>query len=142
MEASKGQSIQHQIGELHKDPLRFGLNGVKSDLVGSHPLEVSYESVLTTQEVTKRKMLDSTYGSSFSLRMDMDRQILSRFKRPPGAIPSSTIGLEAMTGRLDNEFGFGEYLNDQLESFRPPNMHHAMEVELNISKGPICPSFI
>lgn len=33
-----------------------------------------------------------------------------RFQRPPGAIPSSLLGLEAVTGSLDN-FGFEDYLN-------------------------------
>ncbi|CAK9136872.1 unnamed protein product [Ilex paraguariensis] len=60
-----------------------------------------------------------------------------------GAIPSSMLGLEAMTGCLE-DFGFEDYLNDPRESetFRPADMHHGMEVNLGISKGPICPSFI
>lgn len=33
-----------------------------------------------------------------------------RFQRPPGAIPSSMLGLEALTGSLD-DFGFEDYLN-------------------------------
>lgn len=33
-----------------------------------------------------------------------------RFQRPPGAIPSSFLGLEAITGSLEN-FGFEDYLN-------------------------------
>lgn len=33
-----------------------------------------------------------------------------RFQRPPGAIPSSMLGLEALTGTLD-DFGFEDYLN-------------------------------
>lgn len=43
MEAPK--TIEHQIGGVQNDALRFGLQGVKSDLVGSHPLESAYESV-------------------------------------------------------------------------------------------------
>ncbi|KAK2992295.1 hypothetical protein RJ640_020288 [Escallonia rubra] len=37
MEAPK--TIEHQIGGMKNDALRFGLYGVKSDIVGSHPLE-------------------------------------------------------------------------------------------------------
>lgn len=33
-----------------------------------------------------------------------------RFQRPPGAIPSSMLGLEAYTGSLDH-IGFEDYLN-------------------------------
>lgn len=44
MESPK--KIAHEIGGVKRDALRFGLNGVKSDIVGSHPLESSYESVI------------------------------------------------------------------------------------------------
>lgn len=43
MESPK--KIAHEIGGVKNDALRFGLHGVKSDIVGSHPLESSYESV-------------------------------------------------------------------------------------------------
>lgn len=45
MEA-KESMIAHEVGQIQKDPLRFGLQGVKSDIVGSHPLESLYQSVL------------------------------------------------------------------------------------------------
>uniref|UniRef100_A0A453PY60 Proteasome maturation factor UMP1 family protein n=2 Tax=Aegilops tauschii subsp. strangulata TaxID=200361 RepID=A0A453PY60_AEGTS len=79
----------------------------------------------------------------------LDAQILSRyqlvrdkFQRPPGALPSSMLGYEAMTGSLD-DFGFEDYLNlpQDSDSLRIPDMHHGMEVRLGLSKGPICPSF-
>lgn len=28
------------------------------------------------------------------------------------------------------------------ETLRTPDMHHAMEVRLGLSKGPVCPSFL
>ncbi|XP_048328845.1 cyclin-B1-2 [Ziziphus jujuba] len=141
MEAPK--SIAHEIGGAKNDALRFGLHGVRSNIVGSHPLESSCQSMKETQEQMKRKFLANTYGSAFPLKMDLDMQILSRFQRPPGAIPSSMLGLEALTGSLD-DFGFEDYLNDPRESevFRPVDMHHGMEVRLGLSKGPVCPSFM
>ncbi|XP_044468448.1 cyclin-B1-2-like [Mangifera indica] len=141
MEAPK--NIPHEIGGIQNNALRFGLHGVKSDIVGSHPLEISYQSARKTQEDMKRKILANTYGTAFPLKMDLDRQILSRFQRPPGPIPSSMLGLEALTGSLD-DFGFEDYLNDprESESFRPLDMHHGMEVHLGLSKGPVAPSFI
>lgn len=36
--------------------------------------------------------------------------LFRRFQRPPGAISSSYLGLEAMTGALE-DFGFEDYLN-------------------------------
>lgn len=37
--------IEHEIGGVRNDALRFGLHGVKSEIVGSHPLESAYQSV-------------------------------------------------------------------------------------------------
>uniref|UniRef100_A0A2P2KWT9 Cyclin-B1-2-like n=1 Tax=Rhizophora mucronata TaxID=61149 RepID=A0A2P2KWT9_RHIMU len=141
MEAPK--TIAHEIGGIQNDALRFGLHGVKSDLLSSHPLESAYHSTRKNEEEMRRKILANTYGSAFPLKMDLDRQILSRFQRPPGPVPSSMLGLEALTGSLD-DFGFEDYLNDPRESetFRPADMHHGMEVHLGLSKGPVCPSFI
>ncbi|XP_019165011.1 PREDICTED: cyclin-B1-2-like [Ipomoea nil] len=141
MEAPK--TIPHEIGGVRADALRFGLHGVKSDIVGSHPLESAYEDTKVRQEEMKRKILANTYGLALPTKMELERRILSRFQRPPGVIPSSMLGLEAMTGALE-DFGFEDYLNDPKESetLRPASMHHGMEVRLGLSKGPVCPSFI
>ncbi|KAF8399177.1 hypothetical protein HHK36_015042 [Tetracentron sinense] len=185
-EMENSKTIAHEIGGIQNDALRFGLQGVKSEIVGSHPFQSAHESTKKTQEEMKRRILSNTYGTAFPLKMDLDRQILSRyefqkklhpmfmgafgrktpmklrllllsrfthlwnaetililFQRPPGAIPSSMLGLEALTGDLDN-FGFEDYLNDprDSETFLPADTHHGMEVRLGLSKGPVCPSFI
>lgn len=44
------KTIAHQIGGLQNDALRFGLHGVKSDIVGSHPLESSLQSVISLSQ--------------------------------------------------------------------------------------------
>ncbi|XP_043693914.1 cyclin-B1-2-like [Telopea speciosissima] len=141
MEGSK--TISQEIGGIEKDALRFGLHGVKSEIVGDHPLQSALKSTRITEKQMKRKILASTYGSAFPLKMDLDRQILSRFQRPPGALPSSMLGLEALTGILD-EFGFEDYHPDphESETLLPVDMHHGMEVHLGLSKGPACPGFI
>ncbi|CAH9106722.1 unnamed protein product [Cuscuta europaea] len=141
MDASK--TIPHEIGGVKNDALRFGFHGVKSDLVGSHPLESAYEENKTSQEKMKRTVLANTYGFALPTRMELERRILSRFQRPVGAIPSSMLGLEAMTRALE-DFGFEDYLNDpkESESVRPSNLHHGMEVRIGLSKGPVCPNFI
>ncbi|MFX9846109.1 proteasome maturation protein, partial [Acinetobacter baumannii] len=124
------------------DPLRYGIHGVKSDIIEPHPFQSDFRSAKLRQEDMNRKILTHTYGAAFPMKMELDRQILSKFQRPPGAIPSSYLGLEAITGSLDN-FGFEDYLNDpkESESYRPVDMHHAMEVRLGLSSGPPCPSF-
>ncbi|KAK6154915.1 hypothetical protein DH2020_009163 [Rehmannia glutinosa] len=125
------------------DPLRYGIHGVKSDIIEPHPLESAYHSSKVRQEDIKRKILMNTYGAAFPMKMELDRQILAKFQRPSGAIASSYVGLEAMTGTLES-FGFEDYLNDprDSESFRPVDMHHGMEVRLGLSKGPPHPSFM
>lgn len=37
--------ISHQVGEFQNDVFRFDIHGVKSDIVGSHPLETLCQSV-------------------------------------------------------------------------------------------------
>ncbi|KAK6129062.1 hypothetical protein DH2020_037196 [Rehmannia glutinosa] len=145
------------------DPLRYGIHGVKSDIIEPHPLESAYHSSKVRQEDIKRKILMNTYGAAFPMKMELDRFCLSagglfkvvksqegkkgggecsellgehlqttvyttadKFQRPSGAIASSYVGLEAMTGTLES-FGFEDYLNDprDSESFRPVDMHHA-----------------
>ncbi|CAN6470885.1 unnamed protein product [Victoria cruziana] len=135
------RSMAHDVAGVH-DTLRFGLSGVKNDLGVAHPLQ-SPDSTVKRQAETKRMVLGNTYGSAFHLRMDLDRQILSRFQRPSSALPSSMLGLEAVTGSLD-DFNFEDYLNDPRESetFRPVDMHNGMEIRLGLSKGPAYPSFI
>ncbi|KAH6761802.1 Proteasome maturation factor UMP1 [Perilla frutescens var. hirtella] len=125
------------------DLLRFGIHGVKSDIIEPHPLQSARRSAKLTQEEMKKKILSNTYGAAFPMKMELDRQILSKFQRPPGAIPSSFVGLEAFTGAME-DFGFEDYLNDprESESVRPVDLHHAMEVRLGLSKGPPCPSFM
>ncbi|KAG2289893.1 hypothetical protein Bca52824_049497 [Brassica carinata] len=70
MESPK--KIAHEIGGLKRDAVRFGLNGVKSDIVGSHLF---------------------IYSSS---------DLHPRFQRPSGPIPSSMLGLEVYTGAIDD----------------------------------------
>ncbi|KAL7256426.1 hypothetical protein ACSBR1_010364 [Camellia fascicularis] len=112
--ANTEKAIAHEIGGLQNDTFRFGLRSVKSDIVGSHPLQSAYQSTKEVQEQMKRRILLNTYGSALPLKMDLDRQMLSRFQRPPGPIPSSMLGLEALTGSLDG-FGFEDYLSETVQ---------------------------
>uniref|UniRef100_A0A0E0NM89 Proteasome maturation factor UMP1 family protein n=1 Tax=Oryza rufipogon TaxID=4529 RepID=A0A0E0NM89_ORYRU len=120
---ASGGVVKKEIGGNH-DVLRFGVNdSVKGDLAPPHPLQAS---------VHKANMKDVL----------IDDLSVARFQRPPGALPSSMLGYEALTGSLD-DLGFEDYLNlpQDSESFRAPDMHHGMEVRLGLSKGPVCPSF-
>ncbi|KAL2983022.1 hypothetical protein AAZX31_12G018400 [Glycine max] len=109
-DASASKFIPHQIGGVQNDVLRFGLHGVKSDIVGSHPLQSSLQSTRRMDEAMKKQCKVNLYGTAFPLKEELDRQILSRFQRPPGPIPSSMLGLETVTGSVDH-FGFEDCLN-------------------------------
>ncbi|KAL6911650.1 hypothetical protein ACP4OV_000455 [Aristida adscensionis] len=134
--------MKREVGETH-DALRFGMDaGVRADLLPRHPVQSALQSEAKFWAEKKQSGAAAIYGSAFNIRRDLDAQILSKFQRPPGALPSSMLGYEALTGSLD-DFGFEDYLNmpQDSDSFRQPDMHHGMEVRLGLSKGPICPSF-
>ncbi|WZZ67988.1 hypothetical protein YC2023_079358 [Brassica napus] len=163
MESPK--KIAHEIGGVKRDALRFGLNGVKSDIVGSHPLESSYESVISLPlfQLAIESVCFSEYYLNFPgkeiARVDEEDYHWAYLRyctstedgygqanpltRPSGPIPSSMLGLEVYTGAID-DFGFEDYLNDprDSETFKPVDLHHGMEVRLGMSKGPVSPSFM
>ncbi|KAF2940045.1 hypothetical protein DAI22_03g241577 [Oryza sativa Japonica Group] len=139
---ASGSIVKKEVGENH-DVLRFGFNNsVKGDLAPQHPIQATVHKEAKFWADKKRFGAEAIYGSAFNIRKDLDAQILSKFQRPPGALPSSMLGYEALTGSLD-DFGFEDYLNlpQDSDSFHAPDMHHGMEVRLGLSKGPICPSF-
>lgn len=91
------------------DFLRFGIHGVKSDIIEPHPLQSARRSVMFqpfslllsisgiwiflfnfeylwsmkqakhTHEEMKKKILANTYGAAFPMKMELDRQMLSKF---------------------------------------------------------------
>ena len=142
MASGGGPMTKKELGETH-DVLRFGVNdSVRGDLAPAHPVQATIHKEAKFWDEKKKFGTEAIYGSAFNIRRDLDAQILSRFQRPPGALPSSMLGYEAMTGSLD-DFGFEDYLNlpQDSDSLRIPDMHHGMEVRLGLSKGPVCPSF-
>uniref|UniRef100_A0A8I6XYP9 Uncharacterized protein n=1 Tax=Hordeum vulgare subsp. vulgare TaxID=112509 RepID=A0A8I6XYP9_HORVV len=108
--ASGGFMAKKELGETH-DVLRFGVNdSVRGDLAPAHPVQAAIHKESKFWDDKKKFGTEAIYGSAFNIRKDLDAQILSRFQRPPGALPSSMLGYEAMTGSLD-DFGFEDYLN-------------------------------
>jgi len=61
---------------------------------------------------SKVARVSQIYGSHAALRLQMDRAVLSQFKRLPG-MRSSFVGLDTMLGR-DEEIGFEDYLEGVL----------------------------
>lgn len=82
------------------------------------------------------QMLRDLYGAAFPARMAIDQQILGRFGRLPG-MASSRLGLEALTGDLDN-FTFESYLGLAEHSEDAPlDLHSAMESRLHLGTKPM-----
>ncbi|GBG81831.1 hypothetical protein CBR_g34012 [Chara braunii] len=123
------------------DNLRFGLPALKQDALVAHPVEEIQKTHHQIEQETKRKLMELAYGSAFTMRMKIEEGILSRFQRPPGA-PCSMLGLEVLTGRVE-DFSFEDYLDDPRESETRPqvDLHHAMEVRLGLAKGPAARMF-
>ncbi|EEC75641.1 hypothetical protein OsI_12387 [Oryza sativa Indica Group] len=125
---ASGSIVKKEVGENH-DVLRFGVNNsVKGDLAPQHPIQATVHKEARFWADKKRFGAEAIYGSAFNIRKDLNAQILSKFQRPPGALPSSMLGYEALTGSLD-DFGFEDYLNlpQDSDSFHAPDMHHGME---------------
>jgi proteasome maturation protein len=141
MEQQRGPHLPHDVLGAH-DALRSGLPTLKADALPAHPAEVIEETNRKYHMQTRRFLMEKAYGTALPLQMQMERQILSKFQRPPGLIPSSMLGLESLTGALD-EIGFEDSFGDvrESESFVPVDMHHAMEVRLGLSRGPVSRSF-
>ncbi|MCO5607076.1 hypothetical protein L7F22_061268 [Adiantum nelumboides] len=75
--------------------------------------------------------------------MDNDKQFLLRFQCPRGLLHFSRLGLQSLTGELD-EFGIEDFLNDpkSAELFVPMDMHLGMEVQLRLLKVPAACNFL
>ena len=112
------------------DTLRDGLVTLKDGARAAHPVEVIQNSQ-KAGEAARMEMLQNVYGSALPARMQIERQLLERVGRLPG-IPSSKLGLQSLTGTLD-DFSFEAYLNlpDASEA-APPDMHAAMEKKLGM----------
>ncbi|KAI5082938.1 hypothetical protein GOP47_0002681 [Adiantum capillus-veneris] len=142
MNEETGTSLPFNPTHPH-ETLRHGLTSFKQEAVPAHPVEIVQSNSEKHHRQTQRSLLERAYGSAVPLRMDIDRQILSRFQRPPGLLPSSMLGLHSLTGELD-EFGFEDFLNDPQisESLVPMDMHLRMEAQLGLSKGPAARTFL
>lgn len=111
--------------------MRHGLASLKEDTITRHPVEVIQENTGSRGASTKLQMLRDLYGVAFPAKMQIEQQILGKFQRLPG-LPSSKLGLEALTGALD-EFGFESYLGLPEDSeVAPPDLHSQMEVHLGL----------
>jgi proteasome maturation protein len=118
------------------DTLRNGLCNLREDALQKHPVEVIQESSRATAgagPANKSEMLRQLYGVAAPAKLQIEQQILGRFARLPGNIPSSKLGLEALSGTLE-EFGYESYLGLPADSeVAPPDLHSQMEQRLGMA---------
>jgi len=113
------------------DAVREGLNTLKDDAVSTHPVETIQKAhAPPTTSQTRVQMLRNVYGSALPMKMLMEEQMLNRIERP--GFPSSKLGMEVLSGRLD-DFGFESFLGLPDDSeVPPPDVHSEMEKKLGM----------
>jgi len=115
--------------------MRLGLASLKEDVAPKHPVEVIQRESKKQADVTKNQMLRNLYGVAVPAKASIETQILDRFHRLPG-LQSSKLGLESLTGALD-EYGFESYLGlPEYSEELPVEMHAQMEVKLKLGTQP------
>lgn len=127
--AADGLPFQHTA----HDAFRNGLASLKEDALQQHPVNViQTATAVPGTQYTNPQMLRDLYGLAFPAKVDIERQILGKFGRLPG-LPSSRLGLESLTGELD-QFGFESYLGlPELSEQMPVDMHSQMEQRLGMA---------
>ncbi len=117
----------------HHDALRLGLASLKEDAAIKHPVEAIQREHKQRAVATQHQMLRDLYGIAAPAKAQIETQILGKFTRLPGAGPSSLLGLEALTGELD-EFKYESYLGMPEAATLPPvDLHSQMELKCGLS---------
>ncbi|KAG2484289.1 hypothetical protein HYH03_016933 [Edaphochlamys debaryana] len=111
------------------DALRQGLASLKEDVGLKHPVEAIQ---LQKGNPQQQQMLRDLYGIAAPAKAQIEEQILKKFTRLPGAGPSSLLGLESLSGELD-EFRYESYLGmPDMATLPPVDMHIQMEAKLGL----------
>jgi proteasome maturation protein len=113
------------------DSIRQGLPSLKEDIGSKHPVEVVQTSHKQHAELSRLNMLRDLYGVATPAKQQIERSILERFQRLPG-LPSSKLGLESLTGSLD-DFTFDSFLGlpHDSDTVGPP-LYSQMEAKLRL----------
>lgn len=123
------QSVAH-------DAFRNGLASLKEDVAIKHPVDAIQATHSQRAQKTKLQMMRDLYGAAVPAKMQIEQQILGRFQRLPG-LPSSQLGLESLTGTLD-DFGFESWIGLPQDAELPPvDLHSRMEAKLGLSDKPM-----
>mmetsp|Transcript_3854 Transcript_3854/g.13518 ORF Transcript_3854/g.13518 Transcript_3854/m.13518 type:complete len:149 (+) Transcript_3854:209-655(+) len=122
------------LAEAPHDSLRAGLPNLKQDATVAHPVQQIQRDAPAARVAQRVQNTTRVYGAALPAKMQIEEQILGRVGRLPG-LPSSRLGLDAMTGRLD-ELDYSDTLGFPSErETSQVNLHVAMEHRLGL-EGP------
>ncbi|MEW5311235.1 MAG: hypothetical protein WDW38_002967 [Sanguina aurantia] len=134
MDASMPNQMPFLV-ESH-DAMRMGLHSLRQDMTIRHPVEVIQAQHSSRSQAQKLGMLRDLYGIALPAKLQIETQILERFVRMPG-MTSSKLGLEALTGTLD-DFTFESYLGmPEMSESAPVEIHAQMEASLKMGMKPM-----
>ncbi|XP_056417809.1 proteasome maturation protein [Hyla sarda] len=105
-----------------QDTLRAGFTSVQSELLPSHPLEMSEKNFQINQEKVNFSSLRNIQGLHAPLKLQMELKAAKQIQRLP-FLQSSNIALDTLRGN-DECIGFEDILNDpaQCEMMGEPHM--------------------
>ncbi|KAE8595406.1 hypothetical protein XENTR_v10015729 [Xenopus tropicalis] len=112
------------------DNLRTGFTSVQSELMPSHPLELSEKNFQINQEKVNLSTVRNIQGLHAPLKLQMEFKAVRQVQRLP-FLPSSNIALDTLRG-TDESIGFEDILNDPSQSEGMGEPHLMMEYKLGL----------
>jgi len=125
--------MAHSIPFLREtnESLKHGIAPLKNENIVAHPVQHIQKNWIHDELTRENFALKRVFGTQMVMRLEMEREILSQFKRLPG-LDSSFVGLETIMG-TDEDIDFEDYLDDPRTSeVSPPSMHEVMEARLGM----------
>ncbi|KAG8584893.1 hypothetical protein GDO81_004810 [Engystomops pustulosus] len=113
-----------------QDTLRAGFSSVQSDLLPSHPLELSEKNFQINQEKVGFSTLRNIQGLHGPLKLQMEFKAAKQIQRLP-FLSSSNIALDTLRG-TDESISFEDILNDPSECEMMGDPHMMMEHKLGL----------
>ncbi|XP_071990454.1 proteasome maturation protein [Engystomops pustulosus] len=113
-----------------QDTLRAGFSSVQSDLLPSHPLELSEKNFQINQEKVGFSTLRNIQGLHAPLKLQMEFKAAKQIQRLP-FLSSSNIALDTLRG-TDESISFEDILNDPSECEMMGDPHMMMEHKLGL----------
>uniref|UniRef100_A0A8B9U9K6 Proteasome maturation protein n=1 Tax=Anas zonorhyncha TaxID=75864 RepID=A0A8B9U9K6_9AVES len=112
------------------DLLRRGFTSVRSELLPSHPLELSEKNFQLNQDKTNFATLRNIQGLHAPLKLQMELRAVKQAQRLP-FLHSSNMAVDTLRGN-DECIGFEDILNDPSQSEVMGEPHMMMEYKLGL----------